>query len=134
MPDPKPQEPWAGAVWRCTIDGNLFAGTTGSDGKIELSISPSAKQGKLIIDGDKPTQRIITLNLGKLDPPDSPSGVMQRLRNLSYDPGTGSAADDAPGQETLRAAIEAFQATYGLDRTGFIDRATIDKLKEVHGS
>ena len=135
-PDPKPQEPWAGAAWQCTIDGVLSSGTTGSDGKIKLTISPSARSGRLIVDMDKPTQRVITWNLGNLDPPDSPSGVMQRLRNLSFQPGTGGppAAEDAPGQAQLRNAIESFQAAHGLERTGLIDQPTIDKLKEVHGS
>lgn len=135
-PEPKPQEPWEGAAWECTIDGTLSNGTTGADGKIELIISPAAREGKLVVDADKPTQRVITLNLGGLDPADSASGVMQRLRNLAFEPGVGAvpAPEDAAGQAQLRSAVEAFQAAQSLDTTGQIDQATIDKLKEIHGS
>lgn len=134
--EPKASEPWANAAWTCTIDGELSNGTTGSDGKIELSISPGARQGKLVVDSDKPTQRVIMLNLGGLEPPDSVKGVMQRLRNLGFAPGSGDppAAGDAAGEAQLRGAIEGFQVANDLDKTGKLNDATIDKLKEVHGS
>ncbi len=134
--DPKPQEPWANAPWTCDVDGTLFNGTTGSDGKIELSISPGAKQGKLVIDTDKPTQRVIMLNLGGLDPPDSLKGVMQRLRNLGFQPGSGDppGPNDTQGQAQVRGAIESFQVANDLDKTGKLNDQTIDKLKEIHGS
>ncbi|MFA6045492.1 MAG: peptidoglycan-binding domain-containing protein [Phycisphaerales bacterium] len=134
--DPKAQEPWADAAWTCTIDGELSTGTTGSDGKIELTISPGARQGKLVIDSDKPTQRVIMLNLGGLEPPDSVKGVMQRLRNLGFAPGSGDppGEGDAAGVAQLREAIERFQVANELDKTGKLNDATIDKLKEVHGS
>ncbi|MBI1189259.1 MAG: hypothetical protein GC200_01070 [Tepidisphaera sp.] len=138
-PDPveaKPQEPWANAPWTCTIDGALFSGTTGSDGKIELSISPGARQGRLVIDTDKPTQRVIMLNLGGLEPPDSVKGAMQRLTNLGFEPGgTEPPGDtDSQGQATLRHAIESFQNANDLAPSGELDQQTVDTLKEVHGS
>lgn len=133
--EPKPQEPWKDAAWTCTIDGLLSTGTTGTDGKIELTISPGARQGKLVIDTDKPTQRVIMLNLGGLEPPDSVTGVMQRLRNLGFQPGGGAPAEsDEAGWAQLRGAIEGFQVANGLDKTGKLNDETINTLKDVHGS
>ena len=136
VPDPKPQKPWSGAAWKCIIDDKVSNGTTGSDGKIEITISPAAREGRLIVEGDKPTQKVIVLRLGHLDPADSQRGVMQRLRGLGYEPGSGDppAASDSAGQAQLRSAIETFQAAHGLDRTGRVDQPTMDKLKEIHGS
>lgn len=129
-----PQQPWANAPWTCTIDGALSSGTTGSDGKIELSISPGAKQGRLVIDTDKPTQRVIMLNLGGLEPPDSVKGVMQRLSNLGFEPGGREPPTDDQGRDALRRAIESFQNANDMSPTGEVDSALIGKLKEVHGS
>lgn len=132
-PAPKAQKPWASVAWKCIIDGAVSTGTTGSDGKIELTIKPSAQEAQLVLEPDKPTQRVLILRLGNLDPADSPRGAVQRLRGLGFDPGPWNTppAEDDP---QFRDAVQTFQATYSLPCTSKLDKPTMDKLKEVHGS
>jgi N-acetylmuramoyl-L-alanine amidase len=77
-------------------------------------------------------EQTLVLRLGRLNPlretPDkSVSGVVARLANLGYAPGSGR--DDA-----TRAALAHFQHDVDIDVTGEIDDATLGKLNDVHGS
>lgn len=66
------------------------------------------------------------LNVGHLDPADTPSGVTQRLRNLGYRASSIGADGRSP-------QIAQFQHDQGLPVTGILDDATSDKLAGLHG-
>lgn len=109
------------------IDGQQIKGTTDGDGVVEQPVPPNARSGKLTL-ADWPVE--YTLNLGHLSPADTPDGAKMRLANLGYD--VGSTDGDFDEKSTL--ALERFQGEQALQVSGGLDDATIDKLKEVHGS
>lgn len=120
-------KPRANEDYVIEVDGQLISGTTDSDGKIEFEISPGARSGTLKFAGGKEKYH---LNLGGLDPHDTPRGVQQRLRNLGY-----RLVRDADGnlnKPEVVDAIKRFQNRFGLPVTGVADQALFDKLKEVH--
>lgn len=120
------EEPRANVKYTLQIDGRIYNGTTDAEGKLEQTIPPNAQRGILILEGDTP----IILQLGRLDPIDTISGVQARLLNLNFDCG------EVNGRETpqLEEALKEFQEKYNLQVTGQIDEATRNKLLEVHGS
>jgi len=69
------------------------------------------------------------LQLGHLDPHDSPSGIQQRLRALGFYFG---AVDEEIGPQT-QAAIRRFQTKQGLEVSGEADDATTDALRDAYG-
>jgi len=135
-PDFKPppkleEEPIANADYVFEADGSHVSdGKTDQDGCVEIPLVPNAREGKLIIDRGKPTEKIIQLDLGGMDPLAEVSGVRKRLRNLGF----FCRPDGPDGTPDLKAALKRFQDQNSLDTTGEIDDATRDKLKEVHGS
>lgn len=112
------------------IDGTLFKGKTDANGKIEVSIPPDAKAGKLTVGEGRDAFVYDQLNLGGIDPVDTPSGARARLTNLGY-----PTPSDSPGQigSETRAALLQFQNHHGLSASGELDGATQDKLKELFG-
>ena len=120
-------EPLANQHYTLEIDGQTFSGTTDSDGRIEQSIPPSAKQGKLVV-GDRRDE--YALDLGHIDPISEVSGVQERLNNLGYDCG---APDGVLGPRT-RTAIREFQKAMGLRETGETDDQTRRRLEQEYGA
>lgn len=132
-PNPKPRpldEPRANVPYIIEIDGKLIDGSTDTEGRLEVSIPPNAKEGKVILERGTDRETVYPLKLGGLNPVSEISGVKERLRNL------GHVCEDDSDEKTaqLEEAIRAFQAAHDLPITGSADQATIDKLKEVHGS
>lgn len=115
-------QPLANKPYVLTIDGKEIAGHSASDGKVEAPITPTTRDARLVIDGHE-----IALRIGYLDPIEEDSGVIGRLRNLSYDPGD----ETAIGPRTVEA-LKRFQQAHGLEETGSLDDATRTRLKETH--
>lgn len=120
------EEPRADKKYILEIDGNLFSGTTDSDGRLEHSIPPNAKKGRLIIEEN---QDEYLLDLGHIDPINEISGIQARLNNLGFYFG---AIDGVMGPK-IGAALKAFQKKYDLKESGQADEATRKKLLDVHG-
>lgn len=119
-------QPRANQSYILEVDGLLFSGTTDSEGKLEHVIPPDAKKGKLLI-GEEQDEYL--LNLGKIDPIDTITGLQARLNNLGFDCGP---IDGVIGKRT-EAAIREFQKTYDLEESGTADSVMQNKLLEVHG-
>ena len=115
---------------RCTvdIDGRPVEKSTDGDGRLEVLIAPSAQRALLTVHGEHGDETY-TIDLGHLDPADSPSGVRQRLTNLGYAAG----AWEEDGGQSLRQALSRFQMDNKLEITGDLDGATKSKLIEAHG-
>lgn len=110
------------------IDGAKLEGTTGSDGAVAQSISPTAKKGKLILSpGEK--ERVFDLQLGGLDPITEVSGIQGRLRNLGFP----IAAISGKMDDSTVTAVKLFQKENKLPETGKADETTRNKLKQVYG-
>lgn len=116
------------------IDGVARRGKTDANGRIQESIPPNAKAGKLTVAGlpegrRKPKPLVIRLLLGHLDPVSEISGVKARLANLGFYHG---AIDGNLDAGTARA-ISAFQKKNGLPENGLADDATKALLQKAHG-
>ena len=117
-------EPLAGLSYILEIDGDTFSGEIDGEGKIEVWVPIDARRGTLTIEnGDE-----YELQFGYLDPVTEEAGVRDRLKNLGYLSSVKASDDD------YRAAIRMFQREYDLEDTGEMDKATQDKLLEVHGT
>ncbi len=108
------------------IDGQLFSGQTDGTGKLEHSIPPNAKKGKLMIEGGPEEY---SLQLGNIDPINEIYGIQARLSNLGFYLGL---VDGKMNLETIES-IKYFQTEYGLKVNGEADQATCDKLLKEHG-
>ena len=120
-------QPRVNESYTLEIDGRLLSGTTDSEGRLEHSIPPGARQGKLIL---MQTNEEYPLNLGGMDPIDEVSGIQARLNNLGFNCGE---VDGVLGPKT-RAAIREFQRKFGLTESGEVDEATRGRLVEIHSS
>jgi hypothetical protein len=118
-------EPRAGESYSLVVDGVPHSGTTGGDGLLEHEIPANAKSGKLILRGGKEEYPV---RIGHLDPIDEIAGVQQRLNNLGFNAG----AEDGEMNDTLKAALTAFQNKNKLDPSGELDGPTKSKLEEAH--
>jgi N-acetylmuramoyl-L-alanine amidase len=100
-------------------------------GLIEQKVEPDAGLGRLRIwkNGGEDPDYEIDLRVGDLDPADQVSGAQARLLHLGLDCGP---VDGVLGPKTQRA-LQVFQHRNGLQVTGELDQATIDKLKSAHG-
>jgi N-acetylmuramoyl-L-alanine amidase len=132
--DPAPQvpktKPLKSAPYSLEIDGVVRQGKTDSEGYVQLSISPRAKGGTLVIHPGTEQERRYPLRFGSLGPHDTVRGIKQRLANLGYEVGP---IDDKPSPE-LTGALRAFQYRNNLATTGEADETTREKLREAHGS
>jgi N-acetylmuramoyl-L-alanine amidase len=133
-PDPDEQkveeEPRANVPYRLEVDGIVSEGETDDEGRVEVTIPPDARGGKITLEPATEREAVFELKLGHLDPIEEPSGVKQRLNNL------GIFCADASNEATpeLEAAVREFQEKHGLEVTGEVDDATRDELEELHES
>ena len=120
-------KPRANERYVLEIDGKSTDGTTDGDGGLEASIPPDAKQGKLtfVSNGEEHI-----LDLGHLDPIDTPSGIQARLHNMGFYKGEINGTMD----DLTKGAIAGFQKSKSLDQTGNMDSKTTSALKDAFGS
>lgn len=120
-------QPRANESYILEVDGIFFTGTTDADGKLEQSIPPNAKKGKLFLGKKREEYK---LNLGHMDPHNELIGIQKRLNNLGFH--CGPANGDLTPQTT--EALKAFQKKHQLTESGEVDEATKNKLLEIYGS
>lgn len=123
--------PLENAEFEIRVDGQTKKSVMKEDGIVEVEITPSAKKGELVIKekGSKEDPITIPIEIGHLDPIDTPSGQKARLNNLSYFAG----APDREDEGLFRSAVEEFQCDQKLKVDGVCGSKTQAKLREVHG-
>ena len=120
-------EPRADEAYELIFEEQTISGTTDGDGWIDQPIPSTATRATLsLLEGEETYE----LQLGHLDPHDSPSGIQQRLRALGFYFG---AVDEEIGPQT-QAAIRRFQTKQGLEVSGEADDATADALRDAYGT
>jgi peptidoglycan hydrolase-like protein with peptidoglycan-binding domain len=107
----------------------MMEGQTKSDGTVEISIPPNAREGRIVLEPGTNREATFPLNLGKLDPISEIRGLRQRLNNLGFV--CDEDADET--SEVLQSAIAEFQEKNGLSVSGEADEETRNKLEELHG-
>jgi hypothetical protein len=126
------EKPIANTACVLTVDDETKRLTTDGTGKVELTIQPSARNAKLVIDGREETPHAgteIPIRIGHLDPVEEISGQQGRLKSLGYYWGE---IDGEDGPE-FRSAVEEFQCEQGLTVDGICGPITQSKLKQVYG-
>jgi N-acetylmuramoyl-L-alanine amidase len=123
----KPEKPRANVPYRAEIDGKSSEGRTDGNGFAEISISPAAQSGRIILNPGTSSEEVFLLKLGEMDPVDGIEGVKKRLNNLGY-----LCDDGAEITPEFEAALSSFQEGCGIPITGELDDATRDKLKSAH--
>ena len=118
-------KPRAGEAYVLTVDGVSTTGSTDGDGWIKCDIPNDASSGEISLKNGK---EIIPISIGRLDPQDSPPGVIQRLTNLGF------TVEDGDDSKMPAEALKLFQAKNELKATGEFDGPTKSKLKELHPS
>lgn len=118
----------ADEAFELVIDGiDPITSTTDGEGWIDQAIPASATRVTLRLrDGIEE----YVLNLGHLDPHDSPGGIQQRLRALGYYFGL---VDGEIGDVTA-AALRRFQTANDLTVNGEADDAAVSALRDAYGS
>ncbi len=122
----KEGEPRVGEEYELEIGDLKFSGKTDSQGRIQQSIPPDAKKGKLLL--AKGTE-VYQLQLGNLNPSNEITGAQGRLWNLGlyFGPIDGKMSDE------FEEAIQEFQFTKNIEPDGKLTPATIAALKEDYG-
>lgn len=128
-PPTRRDRPCANVPYLIIVDGRMKDGRSDGDGYIKCIIPPAARSARLIIEPGTLRERELPLHLGCLDPLSEISGIKHRLNNLGF--ACGEINDEVT--PALQSALRAFQEKYELPVTGEPDRATRDKLGELHG-
>lgn len=120
------EKPRAGEEYELEIEELKFKDKTDSEGRIQQSIPPDAKRGKLTLNNGA---EIYQLQLGALNPSDEITGAQARLWNLGlyFGPIDGKMSDK------LEEAIQEYQFTKNIEADGKLTPATIDALKQDYG-
>jgi len=114
--------PMAGVEYELVVGSERLAGVTRGNGQVEEEVAATALRAYLVLYGDDgAVASAVTLAIGYVDPPDTPSGWRGRLKNLGHWVG-----DDAE-------SIRAFQRAEGLAESGTMDEATRAALESRHG-
>jgi hypothetical protein len=121
----KEDKPRANEEYELEVDDLKFSGKTDSQGRLEQSIPPNAKQGKLIL---QKGEEIYQLMLGHLNPHDEITGVQGRLRHLGFYFGS----IDGKTSAEFEHAIQAFQISQDMEPDGELNAATLDALEKVY--
>ncbi|WP_394849797.1 peptidoglycan-binding protein [Pendulispora brunnea] len=120
-------KPLAGIAYTLRAGSVERKGKTKPDGLVDEEIPADATAAELAFDDYGVTKAI---ELGALDPIESPTGVQARLLNLGYDCG---AVDGVLGPKT-RAALRAFQTDNPpLEVSGACDEKTRGVLRDQYG-
>ena len=119
-------EPRKNESYELDIDGQKFSGTTDDQGRLEHSIPPNAKKGKLTIGKESDEYE---LRLGGLNPIEEVTGVQGRLRHLGFYFGS----IDGKNSPELIHAIQEFQVVNDIEPDGEFNSATKDALKKSYG-
>ncbi len=120
---------FAGSAYIAQADGApLEPGSVGGDGMLSLSVPARSRTVRVTFASPAAS---VDLQVGHLDPIDTPSGRRQRLNNLGIP--VPDARDEKDGH-ALRRATALFQLARGLPPTGDFDPSTQSALEEAHGS
>jgi N-acetylmuramoyl-L-alanine amidase len=110
-------------------DGSEREGVTDAEGHLVEQVPVSARRATVHIALPDFGSEEYVLHLGQLDPVDGPRGLQQRLRNLGFDcPNSGEL------DEETQHVLALFKEREGLNPTGELDAATLQKLEEAHGA
>ncbi|MCA9696407.1 MAG: hypothetical protein KC431_02695 [Myxococcales bacterium] len=116
-------EPLANEPWVIEFPGGQREGQSDGEGRLEVEL-PATLDRVILLLPDR--RQRFGLRLGALDPIETSSGALGRLRNL------GLASADQIG-EHVDEALLGYQRLAEIDETAELDDATIDALRGEYG-
>ncbi len=116
-------EPRKYLKYRLTIDDDSQWGYLDGGGALNVAISPNASHASIRLETTPDPERY-ELDLGQLDPLDTPTGVRARLINLGF-----ACAPDGPWDADVQAALRNYQQVRGLEVNGTLNDDTKNSLK-----
>jgi N-acetylmuramoyl-L-alanine amidase len=128
-PDDK-AEPMDFVPWEVHADGKLVdKGHTDGSGKLAVTLAANAKDGLLVVNRNKPDERMIPLNFRSMDPIEEPQGIAKRLNNLGFSCRTFQLSIN----HDVEYAIAGFQRREGMLIDGNLDSKVQERIKSVYG-
>jgi Putative peptidoglycan binding domain len=116
---------WSGEAY--TIEGaDIPPGSLDSDGKLSANVSTHV-ESFVVMFPDRKERRVV--HMGYLDPPETYSGLAQRLQHLGY---LSTTAEDDDLDVQVRVAITRLQVAHELPVTGELDDQTRSALADEH--
>ena len=109
------------------VSGRVYEGTL-SDGVLEEHIPAGSREAILEL---RETNEALVLQLGQLDPADTPRGAIDRLRNLGLLAPRACRSDSLDG--AARHILRLVQRADGLNETGELDEDTARALVSRYG-
>ncbi len=126
-------KPISGKKFLLLVGDKRFEGTTDGDGIVEQRIPFQASTAKLYVfftdKKDDGEHLYWDVDIGGLEPSDTPRGIQERLNNLGFVCGEV----DGKWHDGMDVSLRTFQKSAKIDPNGEPDDATTKKLKEVHG-
>ncbi|MCB9891410.1 MAG: peptidoglycan-binding protein [Planctomycetes bacterium] len=107
------------------IGSEVIQSTTDGSGRLEVFVPGDASEALLSLNDGAEVYRI---QISRLDPIETTTGVQQRLNNLGFACGS----EDGESGNRTAGALRAFQEKYQVPVTGEICDATRAKLRELH--
>jgi hypothetical protein len=117
----------------CVVEGLARPLETRSDGDGVVRFEAPMHRDEVWLVFREPAARFRVM-VGHLDPHDEESGALQRLVNLGYATDADLRGPSEVRAANLRVALLAFQRAHDLPRTGALDEATRNALRDEHGS
>lgn len=110
--------------YRLFLEGIEVSGafTTDASGRTITTLPPTSKHMQVALPG-----KLFRFTLS-MDPPDSITGMQQRLHNLGFDVEQTGELD-----AQTRAAVGHFQSAHGLERTGELNEETRTRINDEYG-
>lgn len=122
--EPRKNEPWI-----LDLDGKRLEGSTDDEGRFDVVIPPNARSGILRV-GQGVHETAQRIELGHLEPFDTVLGVQQRLTNLGFYEGL----EDGQWSQGVQQAIDAFLVDHDGSTEDHVSEATLEKIRDAHGS
>lgn len=122
-------QPLDGYRYVLELESTRFEGVI--DGSITHPIPLHTRRARLVVEPDDESQPSIIwdLQVGHLEPAETPAGLQARLNNLGFSAG---AVDADVGPKT-EAALRSFQTAHGLNVDGTCTSEVTNKLREEYG-
>lgn len=120
-------KPRSGEAYELEVGGLKFNGKLDGEGRLNHSLPPNVKTGKLVL---PETNETFQLRISNLDPHDEITGAQGRLHHLGFYQGP----IDGKESPELTHAVQVFQISKGLEPNGDLKNEVMEELRKEYKS